>query len=133
MASRGAFLRGQPSYLHYLLWHQLEENDLLLSAIARIDSSIAGPDSACGIPSVFGSNKKRKIDRKEMGVVAKSIAMLAQCNEMAVIIEANTSKWNTAINVYLQTKIERTKLHLQLCQPATIERKMPCLNCCWSK
>jgi hypothetical protein len=36
VASRGEFLRGRPSYLLYL-WHHLEENNLVTSAVARND------------------------------------------------------------------------------------------------
>lgn len=119
LASRGAFLRGRPSYLLYL-WHHLEENDLVASAVARIDPSIAGPNGASGVPSVLGSSRKKKSDRNDMEVVAKSIRDLGHHNEMAAKIEANMTKWNNLMNIYLKTKIERSTLQLKIVDPATV-------------
>ena len=119
LASRGAFLRGRPSYLLYL-WHHLEENDLVVSAVARIDPSIAGPNGASGVPSVLGSSRKKKSDRNDMEVVANSIRDLGHHNEMAAKIEANMTKWNNLMNIYLKTKIERSTLQLKIVDPATI-------------
>lgn len=86
------------------LWHCLEENDLLTSAVARVDPSTAGPNGATGLPLVIGDRENRG-DQNDMEVVAKSITVLARCNELVAMIEANKSKWNSLMNVYLQTKI----------------------------
>ena len=118
LASRAAFLNNRPSYLLYL-WHHLEENDLLASAVARIDPSVAGPNGSSGVPSVI-SGRKKKSDRNDMEVVAKSITVLARGNESAAMIEANMSKWNSLMNVYLQTKIERASIRLKLVDPETM-------------
>ena len=117
LASRSAFLRDRPPYLLYL-WELLNENDLLQNAIARIDPSIAGPNGADGVPSVVGSSKKkRKVDDIGLQVLAKSVTLLANRHESSAKIEANMSKMNNLTNVYLTTKIERSKLQLQLCNP----------------
>ena len=118
LASRSAFLRDRPPYLLYL-WELLNENDLLQNAIAQIDPSIAGPNGADGVPSVVGSSKKKRKKADDIGlqVLANSVTLLANRHESSAKIEANMSKMNNLTNVYLTTKIERSKLQLQLCNP----------------
>ncbi len=72
------------------------------------------------MPSILGGRKK-KSDQNDMVVVAKSIRDLGQHNEMVARIEANISKWNNLMNIYLKTKIERSTLMLRLVDPATID------------
>lgn len=123
LASRGAFLNGRPSYLLYL-WHHLEASDLITSACCRIDPSIAGPDGSRGVPSVIGcKSRKKNSNQNEMDVLAKSITVLGDQNESAAMIEANMSKWNNLMNVYLKSKIERSTIQLRLVDHVTMENE----------
>lgn len=118
LASRAAFLRDRPPYLLYF-WQVLVDHDLLATSVARIDPSVAGPNGAHGVPSITGSTKKKKRGADDIGlsVLAKSVQLLAGSQESAAMIEANMLMMNNLTNVYLTTKIERSKLQLQLCDP----------------
>lgn len=68
---------------------------------------------------MVGSSKKKRKKADDIGlqVLANSVTLLANRHESSAKIEANMSKMNNLTNVYLTTKIERSKLQLQLCNP----------------
>jgi hypothetical protein len=61
--SRTAFFRDKESYLLYL-WEVLDNNDLMVSSMQRLDNCVAAMNGAYGIPSVIGN--KRKADESSV-------------------------------------------------------------------
>jgi hypothetical protein len=61
--SRAAFFRDKESYLLYL-WEVLDNNDLMVSSMQRLDNRVAAMNGADGIPSVIGN--KRKADESSV-------------------------------------------------------------------
>ena len=60
--SRAAFFRDKESYLLYL-WEVLENNNLMVSSMQRLDKRVAGAD---GIPSVIGRRKRNADESSAM-------------------------------------------------------------------
>ena len=61
--SRAAFFRDKESYLLYL-WEVLDNNDLMVSSMQRLDNRVAAMNGADGIPSDIGN--KRKADESSV-------------------------------------------------------------------
>jgi hypothetical protein len=62
--SRSAFFRDKESYLLYL-WEVLDNNNLMVSSMQRLDNRVAAMNGADGIPSVIG-HKKGNADESSM-------------------------------------------------------------------